>query len=175
MGADTTKSENPLPAPLLPPSSFSSRLNCSATLATHAVDTPPFFCPPLSSHAHTHTLTHTHTHALMASAKDAPATNPNQPPSNQGGQIANPTGVVTPTAATAELHLPNYRLGKTLGIGSFGKVKVAEHILTGHKVAVKILNKKKVRSMEMEEDCWDEVGSEMEMGRMSPKERCKTV
>ena len=30
-------------------------------------------------------------------------------------------------------------------------MKVAEHILTGHKVAVKFLNKKKIRSMEMEE------------------------
>ena len=38
----------------------------------------------------------------------------------------------------AEIYLPNYRIGKTLGIGSFGKVKVAEHVLTGHKVAIKI-------------------------------------
>jgi len=42
-------------------------------------------------------------------------------------------------------------LGKTLGIGSFGKVKVAEHILTGHKVAVKILNRKKIKAIDMEE------------------------
>lgn len=47
--------------------------------------------------------------------------------------------------------LSNYRLGKTLGIGSFGKVKVAEHVLTGHKVAIKILNRKKIQSMDMEE------------------------
>ncbi|KAL8471643.1 hypothetical protein ACS0TY_028417 [Phlomoides rotata] len=47
--------------------------------------------------------------------------------------------------------LRNYKLGKTLGIGSFGKVKVAEHILTGHKVAVKILNRKKIKNMDMEE------------------------
>ncbi|QCD92644.1 SNF1-related protein kinase catalytic subunit alpha KIN10-like [Vigna unguiculata] len=47
--------------------------------------------------------------------------------------------------------LPNYKLGKTLGIGSFGKVKIAEHILTGHKVAIKILNRHKIRNMEMEE------------------------
>lgn len=53
--------------------------------------------------------------------------------------------------ANAEFHLPSYRLGKTLGIGSFGKVKVAEHVLTGHKVAIKILNKKKIVSMDMEE------------------------
>ena len=38
-----------------------------------------------------------------------------------------------------------------MGIGSFGKVKVAEHILTGHKVAVKILNRKKIKAIDMEE------------------------
>jgi 5'-AMP-activated protein kinase catalytic alpha subunit len=52
---------------------------------------------------------------------------------------------------TAEFFLANYRLGKTLGIGSFGKVKVAEHILTGHKVAIKILNRRKIKQMDMEE------------------------
>lgn len=95
-----------------------------------------------------------------------------------------------------QFFLQNYRLGKTLGIGSFGKVgcgtgqqaaargpavdrrsgvngppactqspapsllpsfqpavqvKVAEHILTGHKVAIKILNRKKIKQMDMEE------------------------
>mmetsp|Transcript_2344 Transcript_2344/g.7017 ORF Transcript_2344/g.7017 Transcript_2344/m.7017 type:complete len:506 (-) Transcript_2344:768-2285(-) len=52
---------------------------------------------------------------------------------------------------SAEFFLSNYRLGKTLGIGSFGKVKVAEHILTGHKVAIKILNRRKIKQMDMEE------------------------
>ncbi|KAL3513137.1 hypothetical protein ACH5RR_025854 [Cinchona calisaya] len=45
----------------------------------------------------------------------------------------------------------NYRLGKTLGHGSFGKVKIAEHMLTGYKVAVKILNRRKMKSPDMEE------------------------
>ena len=47
--------------------------------------------------------------------------------------------------------LSNYILGKTLGIGSFGKVKIARHISTGQKVAIKILNRRKIRSMDMEE------------------------
>ncbi|KAL0691665.1 hypothetical protein Bca4012_091344 [Brassica carinata] len=47
--------------------------------------------------------------------------------------------------------LPNYKLGRTLGIGSFGRVKIAEHSLTGHKVAIKILNRRKIKNMEMEE------------------------
>ncbi|XP_010258233.1 PREDICTED: SNF1-related protein kinase catalytic subunit alpha KIN10-like [Nelumbo nucifera] len=55
------------------------------------------------------------------------------------------------SASTVDTFLRNYRLGKTLGIGSFGKVKIAEHMLTGHKVAVKILNRRKIRGMEMEE------------------------
>jgi 5'-AMP-activated protein kinase catalytic alpha subunit len=50
--------------------------------------------------------------------------------------------------------LRNYRIGKTLGIGSFGKVKIAEHISTGHKVAIKILNRRKIKGMEMEEKGW---------------------
>ena len=47
--------------------------------------------------------------------------------------------------------LQHYRLSRTLGIGSFGKVKVGEHLLTGTRVAVKVLNRKKVQNMGMEE------------------------
>jgi len=47
--------------------------------------------------------------------------------------------------------LRNYTLGRTLGIGTFGKVKIAEHKLTGHRVAIKIINCRQMRSMEMEE------------------------
>ena len=38
-----------------------------------------------------------------------------------------------------------YSLGNTLGHGSFGKVKVAMHELTKHKVAVKILDRQKIK------------------------------
>ena len=38
-----------------------------------------------------------------------------------------------------------YTLGDTLGHGSFGKVKVATHELTKHKVAVKILDRQKIK------------------------------
>ena len=44
------------------------------------------------------------------------------------------------------LKIGNYRLSKPLGSGSFAKVKLGFHEVTGHKVAVKILNKKKIRS-----------------------------
>ncbi|KAI8473376.1 MAG: kinase-like domain-containing protein [Monoraphidium minutum] len=73
----------------------------------------------------------------------------------QAMQHAGVPGAPLPVAAlnqgSAEFFLSNYRLGKTLGIGSFGKVKVAEHILTGHKVAIKILNRRKIQAMDMEE------------------------
>ncbi|XP_027123585.1 SNF1-related protein kinase catalytic subunit alpha KIN10-like [Coffea eugenioides] len=51
----------------------------------------------------------------------------------------------------ADALVRNYRLGKTLGHGSFGKVKIAEHVLTGYKVAVKILNRRKMKTPDMEE------------------------
>ena len=39
-------------------------------------------------------------------------------------------------------NIGHYVLGKTLGEGTFGKVKLGVHIFTGEKVAVKILEKK---------------------------------
>eukprot|EP00659_Diplonema_papillatum_P018978 gene18978-29229_t len=44
----------------------------------------------------------------------------------------------------------SYVLGETLGKGSFGKVKLATHEVTGHKVAVKILNRQKIKSSHMD-------------------------
>lgn len=35
-------------------------------------------------------------------------------------------------------------MGKTLGKGSFGKVKEAVHLATGEKLAIKILDKEKI-------------------------------
>ncbi|XP_062509422.1 5'-AMP-activated protein kinase catalytic subunit alpha-2-like isoform X2 [Corticium candelabrum] len=49
----------------------------------------------------------------------------------------------------AAQRIGHYILGKTLGVGTFGKVKIAEHRLTRHKVAVKILNKQKIRALDV--------------------------
>lgn len=43
----------------------------------------------------------------------------------------------------------HYTLGNTLGVGTFGKVKIGEHQLTKHKVAVKILNRQKIKSLDV--------------------------
>jgi len=70
---------------------------------------------------------------------------------NQAGMQADGVGNPGSSSNQGDFFLSNYRLGKTLGIGSFGKVKVAEHILTGHKVAIKILNRRKIKAMDMDE------------------------
>jgi len=44
-----------------------------------------------------------------------------------------------------------YKLGQTLGVGTFGKVKVATHATTEQKVAIKIINKRKMEQMNMHE------------------------
>lgn len=41
-----------------------------------------------------------------------------------------------------------YKLMKTLGIGAFSKVKLAVHQPTGQKVAIKIMNRNKMKDME---------------------------
>lgn len=50
---------------------------------------------------------------------------------------------------TSGLVVAHYELGDTIGSGSFGKVKKAKHKKTGHEVAVKILNRNKIKSMEV--------------------------
>lgn len=42
---------------------------------------------------------------------------------------------------------------------SRAQVKVAEHVMTGHRVAIKILNRKKIQAMDMEEKGKGSVGS----------------
>jgi serine/threonine protein kinase len=42
-------------------------------------------------------------------------------------------------------------MGRTLGAGSFGKVKLADHKLTGQKVAIKIMKRKKIQGAGLDE------------------------
>ncbi|KAL7458876.1 hypothetical protein ACHAWC_010593 [Mediolabrus comicus] len=55
------------------------------------------------------------------------------------------------------VQIGQYILGKNLGIGAFGKVKLATHAITNHKVAVKILNKAKIKQLGMEEKVQREI------------------
>lgn len=43
-----------------------------------------------------------------------------------------------------------YIIGKTIGNGAFGKVKEATHILSGQKLAIKILDKSKIKKKDDE-------------------------
>ena len=43
----------------------------------------------------------------------------------------------------------HYIIGPTLGVGTFGKVKMGEHQKTKHKVAIKILNRQKIKSLDV--------------------------
>ncbi|EST05689.1 Protein kinase domain protein [Kalmanozyma brasiliensis GHG001] len=47
------------------------------------------------------------------------------------------------------IRIGQYLLQQTLGSGSFGKVKLATHALTGHRVAMKIINRRKISSLDM--------------------------
>ncbi|EDQ92625.1 uncharacterized protein MONBRDRAFT_30993 [Monosiga brevicollis MX1] len=52
-------------------------------------------------------------------------------------------------SGTGVTRIGQYVLGSTIGKGSFGKVKRAEHAITGHVVAIKIINRDKVKSQDM--------------------------
>ncbi|XP_078482143.1 5'-AMP-activated protein kinase catalytic subunit alpha-2-like [Ciona intestinalis] len=47
------------------------------------------------------------------------------------------------------IKIGHYILGRTLGVGTFGKVKIATHQITGYQVAVKILNRQKLKSLDV--------------------------
>ncbi|KAI8823376.1 5'-AMP-activated protein kinase catalytic subunit alpha-2 [Fimicolochytrium jonesii] len=51
--------------------------------------------------------------------------------------------------ASTQIKVGNYVLLETLGVGSFGKVKLAVHSHTGHKVALKIINRRRIATMDM--------------------------
>ena len=56
-----------------------------------------------------------------------------------------------------QLKIGCYIFGQTVGHGTFGKVKLAKHEFTGHQVAVKILNKQKIKHMDVAEKIQREI------------------
>ena len=52
-------------------------------------------------------------------------------------------------SACNQVKIGPYILGETLGIGTFGKVKIAFHQQTGHKVAIKILNRQRIKNLDV--------------------------
>ncbi|CAF0959536.1 unnamed protein product [Brachionus calyciflorus] len=51
--------------------------------------------------------------------------------------------------AQNQIKIGHYILLETLGSGSFGKVKKARHQLTGHTVAIKIMNRDKIKTLDV--------------------------
>ena len=56
-----------------------------------------------------------------------------------------------------QIQIGQYIIGKKIGMGAFGSVKMATHILTGERVAIKILNKAKIANMNMNDKVRREV------------------
>ncbi|OAF67104.1 hypothetical protein A3Q56_04988 [Intoshia linei] len=46
-----------------------------------------------------------------------------------------------------KIRIGNFILGKTIGSGTFGKVKKAQHVYTDQIVAVKIVNRNTIKSL----------------------------
>lgn len=55
----------------------------------------------------------------------------------------------SPNTALTMNRLSQYRMIKVLGEGSFGKVKLAQHKVTGQEVALKIISRRKLISRDM--------------------------
>ena len=49
----------------------------------------------------------------------------------------------------SEIGIGNYIIGETLGAGTFGKVKVGVHKTTKLQVAVKIVNRNKIKELDV--------------------------
>eukprot|EP00347_Sterkiella_histriomuscorum_P016119 403354418 len=60
------------------------------------------------------------------------------------------------------IKIGNYRFSKNLGTGSFGKVKLAFNEVSGHKVAIKIMNKKKIKQQQV----FDKIKREIKVLRL---------
>jgi carbon catabolite-derepressing protein kinase len=72
-----------------------------------------------------------------------------QPAQIESQSLQDVHGPYIPSSAMPE-RLNQYTVLRTLGEGSFGKVKLATHKLTGQKVALKIINRKKLMARDMQ-------------------------
>ncbi|PAA82074.1 hypothetical protein BOX15_Mlig032367g1, partial [Macrostomum lignano] len=59
------------------------------------------------------------------------------------------TATLCMAAGKHNVKIGNYALCETLGSGTFGKVKLGVHTMTGHKVAVKIVNREKIKTLDV--------------------------
>jgi carbon catabolite-derepressing protein kinase len=65
------------------------------------------------------------------------------------GSASMASGAAQDKVQSADSRLDQYKIVRTLGEGSFGKVKLAVHKSTGQQVALKIISRKKLISRDM--------------------------
>lgn len=70
-------------------------------------------------------------------------------PTHLDSQHAGGHGGEARTSKRTEQRIGQYTIKRTLGEGSFGKVKLAVHRITGQEVALKIISRKKLISRDM--------------------------
>ncbi|KAJ3382801.1 hypothetical protein HDU84_004046 [Entophlyctis sp. JEL0112] len=66
-------------------------------------------------------------------------------PPNAVAQAPAPARSIVPDASPAKV-IANYRIDRTIGQGTYGKVKLGIHLVTGEKAAVKIIEKSQIKS-----------------------------
>eukprot|EP00040_Diaphanoeca_grandis_P032318 m.195616 g.195616 ORF g.195616 m.195616 type:complete len:579 (+) comp32575_c0_seq1:99-1835(+) len=67
-----------------------------------------------------------------------------------------------------ELHIPGYKIGKLIGTGAFAEVKEGIHLLTGLKVAIKILSKEAANTVYEKKNFYREA----EIGKLVNSKHC---
>ncbi|WVQ83879.1 hypothetical protein IAT38_006023 [Cryptococcus sp. DSM 104549] len=84
------------------------------------------------------------------STRPAPSAPP-QPArhSHRSASMSNPQGTHAAVAPRQKPRIGQYIVERTLGTGSFGKVKLATHSITGHQVALKLINRSKITTPDM--------------------------
>ncbi|KAJ3046674.1 hypothetical protein HK097_000643 [Rhizophlyctis rosea] len=98
------------------------------------------------------------TGSVRSSASSAsPANAPQRAQSAGGGQRIGP-----------------YALGKTLGVGSTGRVKLGTHIETGHRVAIKIIPKESLGAPQVSHHTRDQSSSSSQPTGASPQSQSRT-
>ena len=86
--------------------------------------------------------------SLSGPAADRRAHRPAPPRPHNNQTAASPAAKIPNDRRTAQ-RIGLYDVKKTLGEGSFGKVKLATHRVSGQEVALKIISRKKLISKDM--------------------------
>jgi 5'-AMP-activated protein kinase catalytic alpha subunit len=95
--------------------------------------------------------------AVAAGPLDAAAASGSRPAASASASAAG--GVGGGASAASSHRIGSFLLSKTLGLGSFGKVKLAVHERTGLKVAIKVLNRAKIKKLDMQEKVRREISN----------------